>query len=55
MNEAAEAMLQRPDSPLKLHGGTIVARDPMDAQKLQRLVADTCTLRDGAMPGTEEH
>jgi len=52
MNEAAEAMLARPDSPLAMSGGAIVASNPRDAQQLQRLVADSCSLRDGAMPGT---
>ncbi|ADV15397.1 helix-turn-helix transcriptional regulator [Mesorhizobium sp. BR1-1-3] len=51
MNEAAEAMLARPDSPLRLNGGTIVASNPRDAQELQQLVADACSLPDGAMPG----
>ncbi|WP_245490497.1 helix-turn-helix transcriptional regulator [Mesorhizobium sp. M7A.F.Ca.US.011.01.1.1] len=52
MNEAAETMLARPDSPLALKDGTIVASNAKDAQELQRLVADACSLRDGAMPGT---
>ncbi|MBZ9857354.1 LuxR C-terminal-related transcriptional regulator [Mesorhizobium sp. CA13] len=52
MNEAAEAMLAPPDSPLRLNGGTIVASDLRDAQELQRLVADACSLKDGVMPGT---
>lgn len=52
MNEAAEAMLARPDSPLTVNGGTIAASNPSDAQELQRLVADACSLPDGAMPGT---
>ncbi|TPL83544.1 LuxR family transcriptional regulator [Mesorhizobium sp. B2-3-12] len=52
MNEAAEAILARPDSSLRLHGGMIVASNPRDAQELQRLVADACSLRDGAIPGT---
>jgi DNA-binding CsgD family transcriptional regulator/PAS domain-containing protein len=51
MNEAAGAMLVRPDSPLTLNGGAIVASNPRDTQELQRLVADACSLRDGAMPG----
>ncbi|CAH2406318.1 LuxR family transcriptional regulator [Mesorhizobium ventifaucium] len=52
MNEAAEAMLARPDSPMKLNGGAIVASNPKDTQALQQLVEDACCLRDGAMPGT---
>ncbi|MBZ9774264.1 LuxR family transcriptional regulator [Mesorhizobium sp. CO1-1-8] len=52
MNEAAEAMLARPDSPLTLSEGTIVAANARDTQELQRLVIDTCSLRDGVMPGT---
>ncbi|MER8825914.1 LuxR family transcriptional regulator [Mesorhizobium sp. M0938] len=52
MNEAAEAMLARPDGPMKLNGDAIVATNPKDTQELQRLVADACSLRDGAMPGT---
>lgn len=52
MNEAAEAMLARPDSPLILNGGAITASNPRDTQELQRLVADACSLQDGAMPGT---
>ncbi|MBZ9887664.1 helix-turn-helix transcriptional regulator [Mesorhizobium sp. BR1-1-3] len=52
MNEAAEAMLARPDSPLALKHGVVVASNAGDAQELQRLVADACSLRNGAMPGT---
>ncbi|RWN70404.1 MAG: helix-turn-helix transcriptional regulator [Mesorhizobium sp.] len=52
MNEAAEAMLARPDSPLALNGGTIVASNLRDAQQLQRLVANACSLHGGAMLGT---
>ena len=52
MNEAAEAMLARPDGPLTLSGGAIGASHPRDTLQLQRLVADACSLRDGAMPGT---
>ncbi|MDF3214501.1 helix-turn-helix transcriptional regulator [Mesorhizobium sp. M7A.F.Ca.CA.001.09.2.1] len=52
MNEAAEEMLMRPDSPLRLRDGMIVAANAEDAQLLQRLVVDACTLPDGAMPGT---
>jgi len=51
MNEAADAMLSRPDSPLTLRDGTIVAANSEDTQELQRLVVDACTLRDGVMPG----
>ncbi|TPJ52333.1 helix-turn-helix transcriptional regulator [Mesorhizobium sp. B2-6-4] len=51
MNEAAEAMLARPDSPLTLSECSIVAANPRDTQELQRLVIDACSLRDGAMPG----
>ncbi|WP_245490391.1 hypothetical protein [Mesorhizobium sp. M7A.F.Ca.US.011.01.1.1] len=35
-----------------MNGGAIVASNATDAQELQRLVADACSLRDGAMPGT---
>jgi DNA-binding CsgD family transcriptional regulator len=52
MNEAAEAMLARPDSPLTLNGGVIVASNLRDAQQLQRLVADACSLHGAATPGT---
>jgi len=52
MNEAAEAMLARPDSPLTLNDGAIVGSNSKDTQRLQRLVEDACSLRDGAMPGT---
>jgi DNA-binding CsgD family transcriptional regulator len=52
MNEAAEAMLVRPNGPLALSGHQIVASNPRDTQELQRLIADACSLRDGSMPGT---
>jgi PAS domain-containing protein len=51
MNEAAESMLIRSDSPLRLSDGMIVAASAGDTQELQRLVADACSLRDGVMPG----
>ncbi|WP_027162469.1 helix-turn-helix transcriptional regulator [Mesorhizobium sp. WSM1293] len=52
MNEAAEAMLARPDSPLKLSDGAIIICNAGDTQELQRLVADACSLRDAVTPGT---
>ncbi|MDF3214500.1 MULTISPECIES: helix-turn-helix transcriptional regulator [Mesorhizobium] len=50
-NAAAEAMLSRPDSPLRLRDGTIAAASAEDTQELERLVADACSLHDGVMPG----
>ncbi|RUZ26880.1 hypothetical protein EN949_11405 [Mesorhizobium sp. M7A.F.Ca.US.007.01.2.1] len=52
MNEAAEAILARRDSPLTLKDGTIVATGVQDTQELQRLVVDACSLVDGVMRGT---
>ncbi|RUX70909.1 helix-turn-helix transcriptional regulator [Mesorhizobium sp. M7A.F.Ca.US.006.04.2.1] len=52
MNEAAEAMLSRPDSPLALKDGAIVVSGSTDARELQRLVADACALREGVLQGT---
>lgn len=52
MNAAAESLLTRPGSPLGLKGGNLVARNPRDAGRLQRLIQDTCSLHDGALPGT---
>lgn len=51
MNGAAEAMLSRPDSPLRLRDGTIAAASAEDTQELERLVADACSLHDGVIPG----
>ncbi len=52
MNEAAEAMLARPDSPLELRGREIVVSEPGDMLSLQQLVVNACSSKDGAMPGT---
>jgi DNA-binding CsgD family transcriptional regulator/PAS domain-containing protein len=51
MNEAAEAILARPDGPLGLRDGMIAAASARDTQELQRLVVNACSLRDGVMPG----
>jgi len=51
MNEAAEALLARPDSPLALKHGTVDAADPAVAQRFSSLVADACSLHGGVMPG----
>lgn len=51
MNEAAEAMLSRPDSPLALKDGAIVASNSTDTRELQRLVADACSLRESVTQG----
>lgn len=52
MNEAAQTMLERSDSPLRLKSGLVGVADPKDALELQRLVADACSLPDGALPGS---
>jgi DNA-binding CsgD family transcriptional regulator len=52
MNEAAEAMLARRDSPLVLSDGEIAASNPRDTETLRRLVASACLLSDDALPGT---
>lgn len=50
-NEAAESLLTHPDGPLVLKGGVIKASDPAAGRDLSRLIADACSLRNGAMPG----
>jgi DNA-binding CsgD family transcriptional regulator len=51
MNDAAEVMLARPDSPLLLKSGVVAASSLEDTRNLQRLVLDACSLEDKAMPG----
>ena len=51
MNAAAEAVLARPDSPLRLKSGLVAAAQQKDEMELQRLVAAVCLLPDGALPG----
>jgi len=52
MNEAAEAMLARPNSPLQLRGREIAIPDPYDALSLQKLVVSACSSNDGVTPET---
>ena len=52
LNDAAETMLTRPDSALRLKSGVLTASAPGDTRHLHRLVVDACSSLDGAMPGT---
>lgn len=51
MNEAADALLARPDSPLRMIDNVVVATNAKDTQMLDRLVVESCSLSDGVMPG----
>jgi DNA-binding CsgD family transcriptional regulator len=51
MNDAAEAILARSDSPLALEAGSVRAVGPEDSRQLSRLVLDACSSEDGVMPG----
>lgn len=51
LNEAAEALLRRAESPLSLKSGVVVASDPGDRKQLQRMVVNACSSSDGATPG----
>lgn len=52
MNEAAEAMLTSPESPLELKGRQIGTLDPGATLSLEQLVVTACSSADGSMPGT---
>jgi DNA-binding CsgD family transcriptional regulator/PAS domain-containing protein len=51
INEAAEAMLARPDGPLRALHNVIAATSAKDTQALERLVQDSCSVAAEAFPG----
>jgi DNA-binding CsgD family transcriptional regulator len=51
LNAAAETILSRANSVLVSKVGHLAAADPAGMAALQRLVAQACGARDGAMPG----
>lgn len=51
MNEAAEALVSRQHTPLRLKDGHIQAANEPDTHRIQRLIATACWAENGAMPG----
>lgn len=51
MNEAAETMLVRSGSPLRMRQGHISVAIAERAAELQRLIEDACSIRHGVIPG----
>ncbi|MDB5657157.1 MAG: Cyanate lyase [Tardiphaga sp.] len=51
MNEAAEEVLLRPGSPLRVRCGQLATSDTRRAASLQQLVADACAIHDNVAPG----
>jgi DNA-binding CsgD family transcriptional regulator len=51
MNEAAEAIVMRSRSPLRVKSGALSIKDPQDHAALQRLATDACRMRGDVIPG----
>lgn len=50
MNEAAEALVSRQHTPLRLKDGHIQAANQPDTHRIQRLIATACSSENGATP-----
>jgi DNA-binding CsgD family transcriptional regulator/PAS domain-containing protein len=51
VNEAAETILRRPGSPLRIHSGILTTTDVRSGATLQQLAADACAVHEGVAPG----